>query len=89
MADTIPDIRMSRTAYIDVYAATKIPKGTQLLIQNKSTTGVYIQIRPTAPLPTSTDGYLLMANETCEVSSSTISGVWIIGAGALSVQILE
>lgn len=89
MADTIPDIRMSRTAYIDVYAATKIPKGTQLLIQNKSTTGVYIQIRPTTPLANSTDGYLLMANESCEVASSNISGVWVSGAGALSVQILE
>jgi hypothetical protein len=89
MADTIPDIRISNTGYTDVYAATKIPKGTNLLIQNKTATGLYIQVRSTQPIASSRDGYLLMSNETCVVTSASISGVWIYGSGAVCVQVFE
>lgn len=89
MANTIPDIRLTRTAYVDAYAATGIAKGTPITIQNKSTTGIYIQIKATQPAANSADGWLLMANDDCLVEGGTISGVWIIGAGAVSVQIFD
>ncbi len=89
MADTLPDIRITRTAYTDVYTATNIPRGSNLIIQNKTTTGLYIQVRATQPAAASTDGYLLMSNEACIVESSHINGVWISGAGAVSIQVYE
>lgn len=86
MANTIPDIRLSKTAYTDLYAMTGIPKGTPITVQNKNTTAVYVQIKPTAPIPTSTDGYLLIQNETCMATDVGTSTVWAIGAGLISVQ---
>jgi len=89
MADTIPDIRITRTAYTDVYAVTGITRGTGLLIQNKTSTGLYVQVKNTQPLPNSVDGFLLMSNETCVVDGHSLTKVWIIGAGAVCVQVYE
>lgn len=43
MADTLPDVRLSWDGYTDLYAATGIPTGTELHIQNKSGTDIYVQ----------------------------------------------
>lgn len=86
MADTIPDVRLTRSAYLDLYAITGIPKGTQLMIQNKSSTDVLIQVKNKQPLSTSTDGTLIPTREVYVVEGDNLSTVWALGSGNISVQ---
>lgn len=58
---TLPDVTLSNSAYVDIYAITGIPVGTPLIIQNKSTTSFYVQERETAPSATNIDGNILQS----------------------------
>lgn len=89
MANTLPDIRLSKTAYVDIYTLTGIPKGTSLLIQNKNTNAVYVQVRETQPAAASLDGFLLVQNQFCYVTSVGSSSVWASGSGLILVQAID
>lgn len=89
MADTLPDIKLLGTSWIDVYAATGIPVGTPLIIQNKTAPSIYVQVRSTQPVATSKDGVLITDNLSWIVDGTSISGVWVIGQGLMNVQIFE
>lgn len=86
MANTLPDVKLVNTYYMNLYTATGIPAGTPLIIQNKQSTGAYIQISPTQPSSASRDGYLLSGNALCIVEGGTISIVWAWGTSNISVQ---
>lgn len=87
MANTIPDITLSVTDYINVYTLTGIAVGTALVIQNKSSEEVLIQIAPTKPLSTSTAGEVLPSLEQAGIDAGE-SGCWVKGfaKGKISVQ---
>lgn len=85
MANTRPDITLVNTAFVDVYALSGITIGTAILIQNKSSGGVYIQIKGFQPASSSTDGTFLSSYEFGVVSSGE-SGCWVKGSGKMSVQ---
>lgn len=88
MSNTIPDVKLSGTAYQNVYALTGIAVGTHVLIQNKQSTAVYIQVQSTQPDTASRDGYMLVGNEACIVKGS-ITGLWVFGTSRICVQILD
>lgn len=88
MANTIPDIKLSGSAYQNIYALTAIPAGTHILIQNKQSTAVYIQIQTSQPDSASRDGYMLVGNEAC-IIKGTITNVWAFGTSRICVQVLD
>ena len=88
MSDTIPDLKITSNEYLDIYLSTGITVSTELSIQNKRSKPVYVQVSPTKPDHNSTDGYLLLANQSCVVKGS-ISKVWVSGDSTISVQIYE
>lgn len=88
MADTIPDIRLSGVAFEDIYALSNIGVGTSIIIQNKQSVAVYVQVSASQPHRESRDGYLLIGNESCIVKGD-ISGVWAFGTSKILVQVME
>lgn len=60
MSNTIPDVTLMSGAWYDAYALTGISADTPLIIRNKGTTPIYIVVRPTAPVPSSTDSWRIV-----------------------------
>lgn len=96
MADTIPDVTLPANAYVDLYSLTGIAPGTSLVISNKSSGIVYLQVRASQPNVASTDGWPLRSppnNDTWTTVTSVpaSSRVWAKGPGGgkLFVQIYE
>jgi len=59
MSDTLPDIKVSNTTFSDVNTLTGLAVGTALVISNKSTSPILLQISATEPSPTSRNGEIL------------------------------
>lgn len=87
MADTKPDVQLDKTQYVDVYAATGLAVGTPILIQNKSSQNVYIQIQTTQPSALSRDGGIIQPFEQGLIDTGE-NGCWVLGDtnGKISVQ---
>lgn len=85
MANTLPDITLNNTTYSDVYALTGISVGTPIIIQNKSSVGAYLQIKPFQPASNSQDGIFLEAYNFYIVDAGEV-GCWAKGMTKLSVQ---
>ena len=83
---TLPDIVLSNSTFLDVYAATGIPPGTPLILQNKSTTAFYIQEKETMPSPTNIDGKILTSYSFFLVTPEPSVRCWAKGNGRLSVE---
>lgn len=94
--NTLPDVILQTGVYVDLYTATGIAPGTALLLNNKSSGTVHIQVRASQPTNNSTDGWPLRAGAG-ELTWTTVqevpvgSRVWARGAsgGRLFVQTLE
>lgn len=88
MANTIPDVKLNGGGYQNIYDLTGIPVGTSVIIQNKQYNAVYIQIADVQPSKDSSDGYMLIGNESCIVEG-TISNLWAFGVSKICVQVVE
>ncbi len=88
-AITLPDVILSNSAYIDIYAATGIPVGTSLIVQNKGSSGYYLQLKETQPSATNSDGNILAAMEFLIIKTTSPIRFWARGSGRLSVQVEE
>lgn len=96
MADTLPDVTMVSGVWLDVYNATGITPGTALIVKNKGSNLVYIQVRSSVPVATSTDGWSLAGVGSSSGGDWTTidkvpagSRVWVRGNGKLFVQVFE
>ena len=78
MASTIPDVRLSKTAYLSLYTLTGITVGTSLIIQNKTSSNIYVQQTSTAPAVTSTDGIIVEPYDFILVDGGTASQVVVV-----------
>lgn len=84
LSNTINDLILPSTAYVDVYTLTGIAPGTSLILNNKSASIVYVQVRPGQPATSSIDGWPL--RNTSGESWTTVmdvpagSRVWVKGA---------
>lgn len=80
MADTIPDILATTNEYVNVNTLTSITAGTALVITNKSTNKIRVQISNTQPADDSTDGELLSilpAPTAIKLISAGENAVWV------------
>ena len=59
MADTIPDITVPNNTFANINTLTGISAGTALILNNKGTSEVLVQISNTQPSATSSDGVVL------------------------------
>ena len=84
---TIADIVLIPTAYTEVYAATGIVSGTQLVIQNKSMGPINVQNGIPKPLGTNHDGFIIQALDIWKVPAG-VSTVWLKGNGAIAIEVL-
>lgn len=96
MADTIADITMQANTYVDLYTLTGITPGTSLIINNKSSAVVFLQVRASQPSSASNDGWPLRSSPAPDtwVTLTDVpvgSRVWAKGttAGRLFVQVYE
>lgn len=89
MADSLPNIPLQANTWVDLYAATSIVVGTQIVVQNLGTTAVFLTTLATEPPDLSAyseihpDTNIGMQNETGD------SGAWAYSAnvdGLLSVE---
>jgi len=95
VSNTLPDVQLVTNTWIDAYDLTGISPGTSLIIRNKASSVIYININPVVPATNATDGWDL-ASTTGErwttVTNVPIgSRVWLKGtnAGKVSIQILD
>lgn len=59
MADTVADVEVSKSAYVDINTLSGIAAGIALVITNKSTSRVRLQIGAGQPAANSEDGDIL------------------------------
>lgn len=84
MTATINDVILLGVAYQDVYVSTAIVIGTPLVVQNKSSGPIYLQIAVTAPSASDRDGFLLYPGKQAFVDNAT-EGLFAFGTGRLHV----
>lgn len=96
MADTIADIYLQGNTYVDLYALTGILPGTSLVINNKSSSVAFLQVRASQPNANSNDGWPLRSSpapDTWVTLTNVPAGsrVWAKGqaSGRLFVQVYE
>lgn len=93
MSDTLPDVEVDDTAFVDINTTTGIAVGTALIIDNKSNYPVLLQVSATQPSATSEDGVLLAPFPNENSVKSVLAGgntIWARcyrqGVAKLSVQ---
>lgn len=81
MADTLPDVQVPNTDWIDVFNATGIAVGTALTIQNKSSSEIIAFESATKPAyPATGDGVQVLPFSKCGefyTLSSGSNGLWM------------
>lgn len=93
MSDTIPDISVDKDLYSDVNDLSGIAAGTAIIVENKTTIPVRLQISLTQPLATSVDGSIIYKGgkeNSIKLVTAGESTVWAKALGStdaiLSVQ---
>lgn len=93
MANTIPDISVDKDVYVDVNTLSGLIAGTALVVTNKSTSRIRLQVSATQPDATSEDGELLFPlpdSTAIKLISAAENTLWAKSADAtdspLSVQ---
>lgn len=84
---TIADVQLTPAAYIEVYAATGITPGTQLVIQNKSRGTVNVQNVSAQPAYTDHNGFVIGDKELWRVPAGT-EKAWFKGDGPIAVEVM-
>lgn len=80
MADTLPDLTVNHTEWLDVYNETGITEGNTITVCNKGGYQILIQEKSTQPLPANNDGKLLASYVTGSNNATvegSISKVWL------------
>jgi len=94
--DTIPDLTLISGVWLDVYAASGIAPQSDLVVKNKSSNAIYIQIRASTPTAASIDGWQLNGIGTAAGGEWTTinkvpvgSRVWAKGNGKMFIQVFD
>lgn len=77
MADTLPNVFLPRNQWVDLYAETGLPVGTEIQVQNIGAGDVYLTVRATQP-PVDYDAYNVAQrrNDVWLKNTSGDSGAW-------------
>ena len=84
MALTVNDVILLGVVYTNVYAATGLITGTPLILQNKSSTPIYLQIASVAPSASDRAGFVIYSGNSVFVDNAT-EGLYAFGTGRLHV----
>ncbi len=84
---TLPDVDLSEAAWTDLYTATGIAVGTELLVTNKSPQrrATLVQESVSLPDPTDDNGEPVLTGQSYVVTAGATSA-YAIGKGKLVVQ---
>lgn len=82
---TIPDIQLSSAIYTELYAASGITVGTEIIIQNKGPVVIVVQNSTLAPDNTSWHGFLIPYMAVW-IAPSGSTGVWAKGGSTVAVE---
>lgn len=87
MANTLPDINIVNNVYLDLYALTGITPGKPIIINNKTSGAMMVQIKPTQPLGTDNSGLQILGAAFMYIDAGE-SRVWLRGqsGGRINVQ---
>lgn len=88
MADTIADISIDSTSFTNVNLASSIVEGTNVDIQNKSSSVMILQIQDATPSDTSADGYYIVPNQILTIPAGT-NILWMRSASLLGQVLLR
>jgi hypothetical protein len=75
MADSLPDITITNTSWTNLYTAASLTVGTALLVQNKASQPILLQIKAAAPSASNVDGVAIDKFQFSQIDSGA-SGVW-------------
>lgn len=88
MADTLPNVFLPANTWVDLYAATGIPVGTQIVVTHDSASDVNLTTKATEP--TSADGFQVLKRSQDRINDAGDSGAWAISPvtdGLLNVRV--
>lgn len=83
---TTPDIQLNSTSYINLYTASGITPGTEILIQNKGPVVIVVQTSTLAPDNNSWHGFLIPYMAVWLAPEGT-TGVWAKGGSTVAVDV--
>ncbi|OED34063.1 hypothetical protein AB832_08145 [Flavobacteriaceae bacterium (ex Bugula neritina AB1)] len=82
MADTLANVKISSTVWVDLYAATGITSGNRIRVQNLGGNGILLHSGENAP--TGTSGYnIIFPSNDFFVNDASSNGEW---AKAISAE---
>lgn len=74
MADTLPNVSLPAGTWVNLYTATGIAVGTQIIVQNICNATVRVATKATAPLVTDGHNIILPGQE--KMNPTSASGAW-------------
>lgn len=86
MAETLNDIVLNST-YKNLNAETGIASDQRIIILNKSSSPVRVQIKTLQPTSNLNSGWIIAPLESCVVYPQGTEKVWAMGNGPIYVQI--
>lgn len=76
MADTLPNVTLPDGVWVDLYAATGLPVGDQIELQNIGSVEVYLYSGATAPAEVPGDAYNILPVYEFAQNASGDAGAW-------------
>ena len=83
----LPPVKVPLNEWIDIYAETGIPAGTQVIIHNNGDNLAILSDSLTEPLPGS--GYDNIKPNEFLTSTTTPDGVWVLSSRGTVLQVSE
>lgn len=90
MSDTIPDIQASSDVYVDINTLSGIVAGSAIVVENKSSNNVLLQISASQPAADSQNGTILHNagdENSIKVITAGENTVWAKSIGSTSADI--
>lgn len=86
MAVTIPDVILSGDTYYNINSSAGIASGSSLLILNKSSKFILVQVQLSQPPASSTNGWIVLPHDNVVITTAAGESCWIKGNGPVYVQ---
>ena len=87
MAISLPSVVIPSDSWVDLYAETGIPVGTQLIVQNLG--GYNARLVESSSKPTMNSGYNIITPKAFLTSASSPIGSWAYASGGVLLQVEE
>lgn len=87
MADTIPNVVLPKGEWVDLYDTTGITVGTQIIVQNLTTS--HVRLVTKATIPVSGDGFNTLPPFESLQNQSAATGAWAFSSNGGAVNVSE